>query len=192
LGINIPEYQQIPLEYRVALDASSVWLANSSPIKLHCGQPALLQEVDQRLTITDASTWSDGLWIEPQAATWENVLNELTQQLSSGSRLAVLLSLPLARRLPERRDWSGNALGEYPRGLSTFTHALHKHEFLVNIIQGLHTGQAILFNFISSSSRKIGQYALADRIEFFARQHYIKPLPTAWGATCALLLATRL
>jgi hypothetical protein len=179
----------IPLEYSIALDAASVWLASYSPRKILCEQPALEQEVSQHLPIVKTPPWRSALWVEPQRLTWEKTLVDLSTQLPNDSNLAVLLSLPPARRLPDRHTWPTTSLGERPGGLNTLTHALLRHGFVINSVHGFHTGQSVFLNLAASFSRKLSCLALADRIEFFARQHYIKLTSKAWFATCALILA---
>jgi hypothetical protein len=181
----------ISLEYRNALDVVCVWCLRDLHVKIICDQPALIGEINQRLTISSTPPWSSGLWVEPQSAYWLATLGEFSQQLIPGGRLAVISSLPPARRLPERRGWSGSSLGEQPGGHTRLLRALVDQGFAINSVHGLHTGQAVLLNAVAQCARKVGRLALADRLEFSARQHYIKPLSIAWPATCALILATR-
>jgi hypothetical protein len=188
---TVPVYELALMEYRLGLDAASVWLAPYPPLKLLCEQPALVREVKQRLLITAISPWSSGLWIEPQAVSWKVALAEFSRQLISTCRLAILLSLPSARRLPERRDWAGSPLGEQSGGIRKLMHILPEHGFMIDTIQGFHCGQAVLLNTVAQINRKIGCVAWADRVEFAARKQYIQPLSKAWHATCALVLATR-
>ncbi len=188
---DVALYKLAPLEYRVGLDAASTWLAQQPPLKLYCEQPALLGEAAQRLPAAEAGPSASGLWIEPQISSWQAVLEVLALELPPGGRLAVLLSRPLSRRLPERRDWQGTALGERPGGVRQLVHALHHHGLRMVTLQGLHSGQATLLLAAAALARKAGTLARADRLEFAARQRYIQAMGKAWGATCALILAER-
>jgi len=187
----VPIYKLAPLEYRVALDVVSVWLAPHCPLRLCCEQPALLPEIGQRLSFTFLPPWKSGLWLEPQQRDWQETLGEFSKLLPRGARLAVLLSLPLARCLPERRSWSGHALGGKLNGLHNFCLALSKEGFGIEALQGLHTSQAILGNIAVQVARKLGMLALGDRLEFATRINYTKPISRVWLATCALVLAVR-
>lgn len=187
----VPIYKLAPLEYRVALDVVSVWLVPHSPLLLCCEQPALLPEIGQRLSFTFQPPWQSGLWLEPQRSGWQETLVEFSKSLPAGARLAVLLSLPLARILPERRSWSGCALGEQLNGLPKFRFALTQEGFGIEALQGLHSSQAILGNIAGQVARKLGMLALGDRLEFTARINYTKPISRVWLATCALVLAVR-
>jgi len=193
LGVkaDVPIYKSAPLEYRLALDVVSVWLAPHSPLRLCCEQPALLPEIGQRLSFTFQPPWQSGLWLEPQQGDWRETLVEFSKLLPVGARLSVLLSLPLARRLPERRSWSGHALGEQLNGLRNFRLVLPQDGFKIEALHGLHSSQAILGNMMVQVSRKIGMLALGDRLEFIARKNYTKPISRVCLATCALVLAVR-
>jgi hypothetical protein len=187
----VPVYDLAPLEYRLGLDAASVWLARHSPVLLICEQPALRLECLQRLPVSHDHPGPGVLWLEPQRQTWRSVLTGLDARLASGAHLALLLSLPLARRLPECRIWDGNPLGQQPGGLQSLLHALHQHGLIIEVAQALHTRRSILTNASARLARTLGLHALADRLEFAARRHYIQPLKRSWQATCALILALR-
>ena len=188
---SVPANELAPLEYRIALDASCTWLAFYLPIKLVCEQITLLQEVEQRIPMAVISPWSSGLWLEPQSVGWQHTLAEFSQQLASGSRLAILLSLPFARWLPERRNWSGTPLGERIGGLHKLLNKIPEYGFMVESVYGFHCGQSVILNIVAICARKIGRLANADRIEFAARTHYTQRLPNAWNATCALVFVHR-
>jgi len=184
-------HELIPLEYRVALDALSVWLAPFPPLHLCCEQPALLSELKQRLPFSLNHPWRSGLWLEPQRLGWLSPLVEFSACLPVGARLGVLLSLLPARLLPGHQAWGGTPLGEQIGGLQILWQALSQHGFSIVTMQGLHTGQAILYFAATKAARKHGRLALADRLEFAARQRYTQPLSSAWCASCALILAVR-
>ncbi len=67
---TMPVYSLAPLEYRLALDAASVWLARSAPLLLRCDQPALQFECLQRLPAGHSPPWRGVLWLEPGHPTW--------------------------------------------------------------------------------------------------------------------------
>jgi len=184
-------HELMPLEYRVALDVLSVWLSAFPPLRLCCEQPALLSELKQRLPFNINQPWYSGLWLEPQRLNWRSSLEEFSDCLMSGARLGVLLSLLPARLLPGRQDWSGEPLGEQLGGLQILQKALLQQGFKTTTMQGLHTGQAILYCAAAKAARKHGRFALADRLEFAARQNYTKPMSNTWCACCALILAVR-
>jgi hypothetical protein len=105
--------------------------------------------------------------------------------------LAVLLSRPAARRLPERLAWQGEAQGEQIGGIRLFLLALRKNGFTVQDVYGLHSGQSVLLNASAHLLRRFGGWAVADRLEFAARSCYILPHSKAWQATLALVMAVR-
>ncbi len=180
-----------PLEYRIALDAACAWLAPHPPLRLRGEQPSLAAELEMRLAHSLQPPWRSALWIEPQRDGWQSALAELAAALPSQARLAVLFSLPPARRLPERRDWRGGALGEQAGGFERFLQALPDNSFALHSLHGLHSGQSVLLNALAALARKAGCLALGDRLEFTARKSYIKPLSRSWGASVALALAVR-
>lgn len=183
-------YDLPPLEYRVALDAASSWLGAHPPLKLCCAQPALLGEVEMRLSEA-TPPWKSGLWVEPQVVDWPSQLREFAELLPPAGRLAVLLSLPLAQRLPERKTWQGAGLGEQPGGLRRFRNALEEDGFARQDVYALHSGQAVLLNAAAQLLRRGGRRAAADRLEFAARRVYTLPYQQAWRASVALVLAVR-
>lgn len=187
----VPLYLLAPLEYRLALDAAGPWLAGHAPLRLLCQQPALEAECQQRLPFSPLPPWNGALWLEPQLDSWSATLPELAARLAPGARLALLLSLPPARYLPETRLWPGQPLGPQPGGLQSLLHSLHQHGFEIHLAQALHTRRAVAGHALARLARLLGRHALADRLEFAARRHYIQPLQRSWQAACALLLATR-
>jgi len=188
---TIPVYSLAPLEYRLALDAASVWLARSAPLLLRCDQPALQFECLQRLSPGHSPPWRGVLWLEPGHLTWVTVLVDLTAQLQPGARLAVLLSLTPTRQLLEPCTWSGDLLGWRPGGLALLRQALKEQGFIVNTAQAFHGGQSLLWSAVSRLAHLLRRRAQADRLEFTARLCYIQPLERSWGSTCTLILAHR-
>ena len=184
-------HELIPMEYRVALDALSVWLSAFPPLRLCCEQPALLSELKQRQLFNSDQPWYSGLWLEPQRLNWRSSLEEFSDCLMSGARLGLLLSLLPARLLPGHQDWSGEPFGEQVGGLQLLQKALLQQGFTITTMQGLHSGQAILYFAAAKAARNCGRFALADRLEFAARQKYTKSMSNTWCACCALILAER-
>lgn len=180
-----------PLEYRIALDAACTWLAARPPLLLRSEQRELDAEIELRLAPSPQPPWRSALWVEPQRDSWQRALTELSMSLPSRARLAVLLSLPPSRRLPERNKWLGESLGEQPGGLRRFVQAFADQGFELPTMHGLHTGQSVLYNALAGLARNAGRLAWGDRLEFTARRSYIKPLSRSWGATVALALAVR-
>lgn len=187
----VPLYALAPLEYRLALDAAGLWLAGHLPLRLLCEQPALLPECRARLPFEDQPPWRGLLWLEPQQETWSATLPDLAAHLPTAARLALLLSLPPSRYLPESRSWPGAPLGPLPGGLQSLLSALHQHGFTIEVAQAIHTRRAVAGNALARLARRLGRHALADRLEFAARRHYVQPLQRSWQAACALLLASR-
>lgn len=189
---SVPVYKSAPLEFRVALDIASSWLIGCREIRLVCEQPFLEEEAKQRLNFTTQAPWSGGLWIEPQQSSWkQSLLAEFTQQSSASYRLAIMLSLSTAHKLPECQDWAGTPLGEQSTGINRLVNELAENEFTTITAHGIHSSQAVLLNLAASIAQRLSRFALADRLEFLARKQYIKPYSTAWRSTCALLLAAK-
>jgi hypothetical protein len=188
---TLPVYSLEPLEYRLALDAASVWLAGSTPVGLRCEQPALDLERQQRLLLDRPPPWQGLLWLEPQYPTWPSALDGLAAHFLPGARLALLFSLPLARRLPDFPSWGGDPLGLHPGGLERIRQALVDQGFAIDRTYAFHGGPSLLCNAASRLFRLLQRRALADRLEFAARLRYIQSSERSWFSTCALLLAHR-
>jgi hypothetical protein len=186
--MSVAVYEQAPLEYRVAMDAACTWLGAYLPAGLRCDQPELKTEAEQRLRFEDAPPWQSGLWLEPQEQDWGAGLADFLGQLAPGARLAVVLSLPPARRLHERKDWRSPALGEKAGGMRRFLRGLAEQGVVVEAEMGLHSWQAVGLNLAGQAARRARFWALADRLEYAARLRYSQRLGGAWSATCALIL----
>ncbi len=186
-----PVYQHSLLEFRVALDAASAWLFAESPTRLLGAPGSQREQTLPRLSYAENPPWRSGLWLDPQREDWETVLGSISHDLPSGGRLAVLLSLPLSRRLPGRSSQGDQPLGLERHGPEEFRAGLDKNGFRLQDIFGLHTGQAILLNQLALTARRLGLLAFGDRLEFAARKHYIKPWKSAWSATCLLLRSVK-
>lgn len=188
---TLPVYAQATLEYRLALDAASVWLARSIPVGLRCEQPALENECRQRLPVVQIPPWQSLLWLEPQDPSWRPALDGLAIHLLPGARLAVLLSLPSARRLPGFQAWGGDPLGVHLGGWKRLQQELAAQGFTIDAARAFNGGQSVFWSTSSRVARLLHRFALAGRLEFNARLHYLQPLTASWLSTCALLLAHR-
>jgi hypothetical protein len=188
---TLPVYTLAPLEYRLALDAAAVWLVGSTPVGLRCEQPALELECRSRLPANHPPPWAGVLWPEPQYPTWQPVLDGLAAQLLPEARLALVLSLPLARHLPGYHLWSGDPLGFHPGGLRRLLQALVHQGFTLAAARAFHGVPSLFWNTASCLARLTFCHALADRLEFTARLHYLQPLERSWLSTSALLLIHR-
>jgi hypothetical protein len=188
---SLPVYTLAPLEYRLALDAAAVWLVGSTPVGLRCEQPALELECRSRLPANHPPPWRGLLWLEPQYPTWQPALDGLAAHLLPGARLALLLSLPPARRLPGFRLWGDDPLGIHPCGLRRLRQALADLDFTLQAARAFHGVPSLFWNTTSCLARLSFRRALADRLEFTARLHYLQPLERSWLSTCALLLIHR-
>jgi len=187
----VPVYSRTFAEYRSALDAASVWLSEYSPLKLFCISDLLRLESLQRMGFSDVAPWKGILWVEPQLEQWTQTLNSCVQNLAPSGRLAVVISQPLAKILPERLNYQDKPLGLQRSGLRQILTALRSNKFNIEEVQSLHTYQSILTNQSAAIIRRMNKFALADRLEFSAKQHYIQPWKGASRGTCALILATR-
>lgn len=184
----LPVYQQAPLEYRLALDVACTWLAMCAPVCLRCDQPDLSAEAEQRLPLDTTPPWQGALWLEPQVPAWQAGLEEFSSNLASGARVAAILSLPPARRLPDRQAWQGTCLGEQRGGLKQFLKAFTGHGMIIDSVWGMHSWRAVGLNAAAHTARRLGWWALGDRLEFAARLLYTQQLGWAWSCTCALIM----
>jgi hypothetical protein len=188
---TLPVYAMASLEYRLAIDAASVWLARSIPVGLRCEQPALEHECRQRLPVVQIPPWQSLLWLEPQYSSWRPALDDLASHLLPGARLAVLLSLPAARHLPGFHAWGSDPLGVRFGGWKHLQQELAAQSFILDTARAFHGGQSVFWSTSSRVARLLHRCALADRLEFNSRLHYLQPLAASWLSTCALLLAHR-
>lgn len=185
---NIAKF--VPLEYRYALDAAIISV-KQSPLII-CRAPALMPEIWQRFSDTNtASKVSGGLWIEPELTNWSEDLAELTKTLPAGQKLAIVLSRPMARLLPERRNWEGQPLGLEWNGLLKLRLKLIKAGFKLESSFGLHSPIATGLNALSYRLESLQRPALADRLHFAARLRYCTSGPLAVLSTVALIIARK-
>jgi len=189
---TLPVHDLAPLDYRYALDAAMPLVANEGVPIVRCTVPALAAEVQQRLP-----RWSEdqdapaALWVEPLAENWKAELDSLAAALRPGGALVVVASRPLARLLPERRDWPGEPLGSQPGGVRRLRRALRRKGMVLESEFGMHTLLAIALNLISRQAARWGRPDLGDRLGFAARLRYCTAGPLGPLSTVAMLVARR-
>ena len=109
---TLPVWNLALREYGQALDAAMILLPGEETPLLRCHVPVLAAEASQRLP-----AWSEvgpagaALWIEPLQDSWHAELESLSAGLKDGGTLVIVASRPLARLVPERREWPGKPLG---------------------------------------------------------------------------------
>jgi hypothetical protein len=176
-----------PLEYRWALDiAMSLFHSRGLPY-LICHIPALKAIIEQQLPKPSAGVlYRNGLWVEPMQDSWHQGLHEFSTKLEAGSNLVLLTSLPIARWLPERRNWAGRPLGVQLLGLIRLKYALQKKGFLHLETFGLHGLTSMRLNYMAHWAEVQGRPEVADRLRFSGRLHYLQQGPLAVMSTVAL------
>jgi hypothetical protein len=178
------------MEYLHALDVIASWLCHCIPISILCQATELSHEVAQRFPPASNQTHANAvLWVEPQLADWRTQLDDIAHKLNPGGYLAILISLPMARFLVERRSWRTIALGLQSSGGSKLRRALSAHSLVIRGCYGFHTQQAACWNLLASAVERLKRPDLSDRLVSAARLSYCKPNPHPWSATCALILA---
>lgn len=186
---TLPRWDLVPMEYGYALDAVMPLLAGQGLPLVWCGVPALDAEVRQRLPIlAEGKPARAALWVEPMLDSWQTDLDWLIAGMETKGILCVLASRPLARLLPERREWPGEPLGLQPSGLRRLRRALRDRGFAVEEY-GIHGLGAIVRNLLAGLASRWGWPDLGDRLGFAARLSYITSGPLAPLPTVALLVA---
>lgn len=181
IGVH-PVSKIAPLDYRYALDALMARLAQPANLLVHCNLPELEDELRQRAllaSLTNIRRSTDkaqaGLWIEPLTGSWQTDLNEFSTQLPKNAPLIIIASRPLARLLPERRQWTAVApLAMQTGGLNKLRRAVVKAGFKIETQHGMHTVAAIGLNSFGQQLNRLNRPELADRCHFAARLHYCK------------------
>ena len=171
---TIPVWDLAPREYGQALDAAMAFLAAEETPVLRCAVPALAAEAFQRLPAwRKTGPTGSALWLEPLEGGWQNELNALSAGLNSGGTLVIVASRPLARMLPEGREWPEKALGLKLGGLARLRRALVEAELILEAEYGLHTPLATLLNLLGQMASSGGQPDWGDRLHFAGRLRYI-------------------
>jgi hypothetical protein len=187
---TLPMVELAPLDYRYALDAArTIFPAHTTPL-ICCRQPELSGEAQQRFATATLGS-SGALWIEPQATGWQAELGTIAQQLAHAMPLIVILSQPMARLIPERRDWAGQPLGMRLGGRRALCQALRRAGLTIEMSYGIHSPASIILSQISHQAARWGRPDLGDRLHFAARLRYCaRDLLAAFG-TVGLLVVRR-
>jgi len=185
---TLPVSQLAPLDYRYALDGALALLG--TPPVVRCEQPELAAELAQRLPGLGGAD-GGALWVEPQLDGWQAALHELAAGLGPGAGLATVISLPLARLLPERRAWAGRPLGLTFGGVARLRRGLAANGLSVERRVGAHSLVAISLNSLGTLLARAGRPDLGDRLEFAARLRYGTGGPGAGLATVMVMLARK-
>lgn len=189
---TLPMAELAPLDYRYALDAALTLLDRSKPIRVMSNLPALDGEIGQRIPATEQDfPAQSALWVEPLADTWPTELAALTRQLTPGATLALIVSRPLARLIPERRTWQVRALGTRLDGLPTLRRGLRQAGYRIHAEYGVHSALSIGLNLLSQQLERRGRPDLGDRLHFAARLRYCTSGPQRAIATVALIHASK-
>jgi len=187
---TLPVWELAPREYGQALDAAMALLAGEETPVLRCAVPALAAEAGQRLPAwREAGPTGAALWIEPLEVGWQAELEALSAGLNGGGKMVIVASRPLARLLPERREWPGEALGLQLGGLGRLRRALAEAGLALEAEYGLHTLSATILNLLGQMAFRSGRPDLGDRLHFAGRLRYITSGPLAQLSSVALLVA---
>lgn len=187
----VPVAGLAPLEYRYALDAAMPILATAAPQRVICHLPDLLQEVAWRLPDrVESGEGAAALWIEPPTHGWQHELAQIASALPRGGCLVVIASRPLARLLPERRIWPGDALGMRPGGIRRLRDALQTPGFHLREIYGIHTLWSMGLNRLALAWESRWP-ANAAHLHFGARLHYTVQGWASVLSTLALFVAQK-
>jgi hypothetical protein len=191
IGTN-PVAASAPLEYRIALDVAAVRLNRQPPVYLKCAVPQLQAEAAQRLTLAgEVEKTQQVLWVEPLADSWQSDLTLLNQTLKADATLVIVISLPLARLLPERRTWTAKPLGLRPSGFFRLQQALKKAGYQLEGRFGFHSLWSIGLNFAVKPLERLNYRAWSDRWHFAARLAYQTKGHLTPFSTVGLLVARK-
>jgi hypothetical protein len=189
---RLPMIALAPLDYRYALDAArTIFPPQAAPL-IRCNLPELERELRQRFVAQPESIEQGALWIEPQASSWRMELNDFAYHLPLGVPLVIIVSRPLARLLPERRSWGGQALGMRLRGVYALQKDLYDAGLVIEARHGIHTAVSIALSQIGTLAARRGRPDLGDRLHFAARLRYAAQGPLAALATVGLVVARRI
>jgi hypothetical protein len=189
---TVPMRALAPLDYRYALDAARTLFEPQAAPLIRCNVPELADEAAQRFPRQPNTEIADGaVWIEPLATTWAAELTSVALQLPVGAILAVIVSQPLARIVPERRMWSAQSLGMRLVGRYKLWWALRQAGFTLDATYGFHSVASIVLGQLSLQAVRWDRPDLGDRLHFLARLRYCVRGPTTALATVALLVARK-
>lgn len=185
---SIPMVELAPLDYRIALDAAAVALAETAPL-IVCELPRLRAEAAQR--VAEGGPVASALWVEPMLPTWQAELVRLSVALPMGAQMALVVSQPMARLLPERRGWGGQPLGTRLGGMAQLRGALRRAGWRAQAEHGFHTLDATILNIIGRQFERHNRADLADKLGFEARLRYSGRGLRAALSTVALIIAQK-
>ena len=187
---SLPRYQQLPLDYRYALDGAMVPLHKAERILVRLPSTPWEEEVTQRLPQAQKQGSADaGLWIEPGTRTWEHNLQDFRSGLSENGLLVVIASRPLARILPQKSWENHPPLGIQITGMRRLRQGLVQADFCIESCYGVHTLAAILWNQAGQWMGRCCRPDLEDRWQFAARLRYHTLGRWAFLSTVALIFA---
>jgi hypothetical protein len=174
LSGTVPVHALAPLEYRYALDAAMTMLtqAPAYTVRVCCNVPPLEGEVSQRLVPNTREQGHAALWLEPMVDDWRGQFRTLVKGLPVGAPLIILLSLPLARCVTERRTWAGRPVGMNPLATWKLYRALAGAGFELKGVYGFHSLASIVLNLIGQLLDRRNRPDVADRFHFAGRLRY--------------------
>jgi len=189
---TLPVSDRAPLDYRYALDAAASLLCGAGPALVLCQAGELRDEVRQRIPRWAAKeSAAAALWVEPRANGWQTEVEMLKSFLPNGAPLAIVMSRPLARVIPERRDWRQPALGLQVDGVERVRRAVGRAGFTIEASHGIHSAAAMALNVIGQQCERAGHPELGDRLQFAARRRYRVTGLGEGLSTVALLIARK-
>jgi hypothetical protein len=159
---------------------------HSSFVVRHDAESVYLKGIGSRVTAGSARVV---LWAEPERATGAQALRNLQRLLDPAGRMYVIVSQPLARRLPE---WRGNNLpAAGPAGLRRTIDWLRQQGWTIAQLYGFHSPASIVWEAAARLMERAGRADLADRCHFKMRDTYVAGGAQAALAPVAVLAAVR-
>lgn len=129
------------------------------------------------------------VWAEPERASGVQALWNLQRLIDPDGRLYVIVSQPLARRLPEWRGDSQPAAG--PAGLWRTIGWLRRQGWAITQLYGFHSPISMVWEGAGRLIARAGRADLADRCHFKMRDTYVAGRVQAALAPVAVLAAVR-
>ena len=187
----LPVYARAPHEYRYALDAAMAVLGRTdrNAVLVRSNVPQLEGEVRQRFTSSMQAPVQAALWLEPMIDSWCIQFEALAAELPQGAPFVIILSLPLARLVPERQSWRGTPIGMHPIAIWRLYRTLIGAGFTIMQLHGIHTASSSVLNLVSRILDRVDRPDLADRVHFAGRLRYRMTGPQSPLSTVALVVA---
>lgn len=110
------------------------------------------------------------IWAEPAKGTLKTILQQYIQTKQAESRLIIISSGWLAKRLPEWQTLPTPVIG--PAGGISIQQALNDAKLVAEDIIGFHGPLSIALGFMGTGLAKAKQPAFADRAFYSMRKHY--------------------